>query len=253
MAYSSAYFQSPEQSLHDAQTAKLDLVCRKLNLQPGQRLLDVGCGWGSMILHAAREYGVPATGITLSEQQRFFITERVARLGLSDRVEVRLQDYRELDVDGEFDAVSSIEMGEHVGEDNYAAYTGIMFRALKPGGALLLQQMSRRADAAPGRWPVHRVLHRARHAHAPTLADRSVSARQRLRGPRRRGDAGTLRAHRRALARHVRGPLRRVRRAAGEEVARVWRLYLVGGGLAFEQGRMGVDQILAVRPVSPGS
>ena len=253
MAYSSAYFQSPEQSLHDAQTAKLDLVCRKLNLQPGQRLLDVGCGWGSMILHAAREYGVPATGITLSEQQRFFITERVARLGLSDRVEVRLQDYRELDVDGEFDAVSSIEMGEHVGEDNYAAYTGIMFRALKPGGALLLQQMSRRADAAPGGGPfIESYIAPDMHMRPlwqtlKYLQDSAFEVR----------DVEAMREHYVRTVEHwidtFEDHYEEFVALLGEEVARVWRLYLVGGGLAFEEGRMGVDQILAVRPVSPGS
>ncbi|CAN5773248.1 hypothetical protein BH10ACT9_BH10ACT9_13480 [soil metagenome] len=120
MAYSSAYFTSDEQSLHDAQTAKLDLVCRKLGLQEGMRLLDVGCGWGSMILHAAEHYGVHATGITLSEQQRSFIAVRATERGLGDKVEVRLQDYREFGelpgVAATFDAVSSIEMGEHVGE-----------------------------------------------------------------------------------------------------------------------------------------
>ncbi len=101
MAYSSAYFTAPDQPLADAQRAKLDLICRKLDLRPGMRLLDVGCGWGSLILHAAEHYGVHATGVTLSAQQRDLIAKRIADRGLADRVEVRLQDYRELDADGD--------------------------------------------------------------------------------------------------------------------------------------------------------
>ena len=173
MAYSSAYFTAPDMPLADAQRAKLDLICRKLELKPGMRLLDVGCGWGSLILHAAEHYGVHATGITLSAQQRDFIAKRVADRGLSDRVEVRLQDYRELaDSDETFDAVSSIEMGEHVGEDQYPVYAGVLNQMLGPGGRLLLQQMSRHAGHGSGRRSVHRGLHRTRHAHAADVADR---------------------------------------------------------------------------------
>ena len=123
-------------------------------MEKGQRLLDVGCGWGSMILYAARTYGVHATGITLSAEQRAFIEARVEAEGLVDLVDVRLQHYREFDdAPGSFDAVSSIEMGEHVGERHYPGYVDTMFDALKPGGHLLLQQMSRSADAAPGGGP----------------------------------------------------------------------------------------------------
>jgi cyclopropane-fatty-acyl-phospholipid synthase len=120
MAYSSAYFTHEGQSLYDARSAKLDLVCRKLELKQGDRLLDVGCGWGSLILYATKDYGVHATGITLSAEQRAFIAERVAERGLSDKVDVRLHHYREFDyTPGSFDAVSSIEMGERVGEQHY--------------------------------------------------------------------------------------------------------------------------------------
>lgn len=252
MAYSSAYFEHAGQSLYDAQTAKLDRVCRKLDLQPGQRLLDVGCGWGSMVLHAAQQYGVHATGITLSAQQRDFITERIARLGLTDRVEVRLQDYREVDADGQFDAVSSIEMGEHVGEQNYGTYAGVLFGALRPGGSLLLQQMSRRADAAPGGGAfIESYIAPDMHMRPlwQTLKYLQDS------GFEIRGVEAMREHYVRTVDRWIETFEDRYDEfvaLVGDEVARVWRLYLVGGGLAFEEGRMGVDQILATKPVSPG-
>jgi cyclopropane-fatty-acyl-phospholipid synthase len=248
MAYSAAYFTRQGQSLHDAQTAKLDMICRKLDLKPGMRLLDVGCGWGSLILHAARRYGVRATGITLSAQQRDFTIARAAERGLADSVEVLLQDYRDFDPASAFDAVASVEMGEHVGERLYPAYVGILSRALKPGGRLLLQQMSRRAGAAPGGGafiqayiapdmhmrPLWQTL---RYLQDADFEIRSVAA---------------MREHYARTAEHWMNTLEsrfgEFVALQGEEIARVWRLYLAGGGLAFEEGRMGVDQVLAVKP-----
>lgn len=246
MAYSSAYYTSDDQSLHDAQTAKLDLVCRKLELQDGQRLLDVGCGWGSMILHAAKNFGVHATGITLSSEQRDFIAERVTQEGLGKLVEVRLQDYRELsDPPATFDAVSSIEMGEHVGEGNYPTYVETMRDALKSGGLLLLQQMSRREATAPGGGPfIESYI-------APDMHMRPLW--QTIRHLENAGyEVRDVEAMREQYVRTVEHWLETFENhyeefvaLQGEEVARVWRLYLIGGGLAFEQGRMGVDQILS--------
>jgi cyclopropane-fatty-acyl-phospholipid synthase len=246
MAYSSAYYTDAGQSLHDAQTAKLELVCRKLELKPDQRLLDVGCGWGSMILYAARNHGVHATGITLSAEQRDFVNARIAEQGLTDRVEVRLQHYREFDAAPEsFDAVSSIEMGEHVGEQHYPAYVDVMHRVLKPGGYLLLQQMSRSADAAPGGGPfiesyiapdmhMRPLWQTVRHLQDGGFEVRGVEA---MREQYVRTVDHWIETFEQRYDEFV--------ALQGEEVARVWRLYLVGGGLAFEQGRMGVDQILA--------
>jgi cyclopropane-fatty-acyl-phospholipid synthase len=254
MAYSAAYFTRPDQSLHDAQTAKLELVCRKLGLKPGMHLLDVGCGWGSLMLYAIQRYGVRATGITLSAQQREFIDARAAECGLTGSVEVRLQDYRDFgnqpESAGAFDAVGSIEMGEHVGEQLYPAYVRILHRALKPGGRLLLQQMSRRADAAPGGGefieafiapdmhmrPLWQTLRQLQDADFEIL---SVEA---------------MREHYARTAEHWIATLEdrfdEFVALQGEEVARVWRLYLAGGRLAFEGGRMGVDQILAAKTPS---
>jgi cyclopropane-fatty-acyl-phospholipid synthase len=118
MAYSCGYYTEPGTTLAQAQHNKLDLICRKLNLQPGMRMLDVGCGWGSLSLHAAEHYGVKVLGVTISQQQYEFVSKRIAERNLTDRVEVRVQDYRAVS-EAPFDAVSSIEMGEHVGQHNY--------------------------------------------------------------------------------------------------------------------------------------
>ena len=245
MAYSSGYYTHAGQSLHDAQTAKLELVCRKLELKEGQRLLDVGCGWGSMILYAARNHGVQATGITLSEEQRDFVNARIAEQGLTGRVDVRLQHYREFDdPPASFDAVSSIEMGEHVGERHYPGYVDVMHRALKPGGHLLLQQMSRHEGTAPGGGPfiesyiapdmhMRPLWQTIRHVQGGVFAIRDVEAMREQYVRTVDHWIETFEAN-----------YDKVVALQGEEVARVWRLYLVGGGLAFEQGRMGVDQIV---------
>ena len=251
MAYSSAYFVDPDQPLHEAQTAKLDLICRKLGLRAGMRLLDVGCGWGSLICYAAEHYGVHATGITLAAQQRAFVEERVADSGLTGSVEVQLRDYRELaespGFSASFDAVSSIEMGEHVGEDHYPLYAAILLDALKPAGRLLLQQMSRALDSAPGGGAfIERYI-------APDMHMRPLW--QTLRHLQTAGfevlGVEAMREHYARTAEHWVGTLEdhwpEFTALVGEETARVWRLYLVGGGLAFEEGRMGVDQVLAAR------
>ena len=249
MAYSSAYFTSAGQSLADAQRAKLDLVCRKLHLRAGMQLLDVGCGWGSLLVHAAANYGVHATGVTLSAQQRDFVAKRVADRGLGELVEVRLQDYRELDsARGRYDAVVSIEMGEHVGESQYPHYAAVLFGALRGGGRLVLQQMSRRAGTAPGGGAfIESYI-------APDMHMRPMSQTV-----RHLEDAGFEVRHVQAMREHYVRTVHawietfEANRAAfvalqGEEVARVWQLYLAGGALAFEEGRMGVDQFVAVRP-----
>ncbi|MGB3482268.1 MAG: cyclopropane-fatty-acyl-phospholipid synthase family protein, partial [Mycobacterium sp.] len=260
LAYSAGYFESPstasDQSLHDAQTAKLDLICAKLGLREGMRLLDVGCGWGSLILHAAQHYGVHATGITLSEQQRGFIAVRASERGLSDAIDVRLQDYREFGelpgIAGTFDAVSSIEMGEHVGEAHYPEYVAVMFEALKPRGRLLLQQMSRSVDAAPGggafieRYiapdmhmrPLWQTL---RHLQLEGFEIRGVEAMREHYVRTVDAWIETFETHHEQFVDLV-----------GEEVVRAWRLYLVGGRLAFAEGRMGVDQVLAAKTTGVG-
>jgi cyclopropane-fatty-acyl-phospholipid synthase len=250
MAYSCAYFTDETDDLEQAQRNKLDLVCRKLELRPGMRLLDVGCGWGSMVVHAAKHYGVNATGVTISAQQKAHIVNRIEQEGLQDRVEVRLQDYREVK-DQPFDAISTIEMGEHVGEENYPEYAATLHRLLKPEGRLLLQQMSRGANKPGGGAFIESYV-------APDMHMRPVSrttSHLETAGFEIR-DVHALREHYvwtvRAWADTLERRWDEVVALVGEGQARVWRLYLAGGALTFEEGRMGVDQILAVRVTETG-
>jgi cyclopropane-fatty-acyl-phospholipid synthase len=256
MAYSSAYWtsNSPDYTLDDAQRDKLDLVCRKIGLdkRSGQRFLDVGCGWGSLSLHAAQEYGAQVVGVTISREQKAFIDKRIADRGLQDNVEIRIQDYREIP-DGPFDAVASIEMGEHVGEANYPTYTAALHANVKPGGRVLIQQMSRREGDNPGGGAFIESF------IAPDMFMRPVGRTVAMieeAGLEVR-DVHALREH---YVRTVDVWTERfesryddVVAMVGEEVARVWRLYLIGGGMAFRDNRMGVDQILSVRPVEGSS
>jgi cyclopropane-fatty-acyl-phospholipid synthase len=261
MAYSSGYWCSddPSYTVQDAQRDKLDLVCQKIGLERGMRFLDVGCGWGSLSLHAAEHFGAQVTGVTIAAEQKRFVDERIRERGLEGRVEIRLQDYREIpeargpaasDQAGPFDAVASIEMGEHVGEQNYATYARVLHDAVKPGGRVLVQQMSRAGGRRgnPGGGPFIESF------IAPDMHMRPVGETVTYleRGGLEVRDVHAMREH---YVRTVDGWLRnfeanleRLTELVGEEVVRVWRLYLVGGSMAFRDGRMGVDQVLMVRP-----
>jgi cyclopropane-fatty-acyl-phospholipid synthase len=249
MAYSCAYFtrDDPGYTLEDAQRDKLDLVCRKLGLHladEGHRHLDIGCGWGSLTLFAAEEYGVHVVGVTISAEQKAFIDERLVERGLQHRVEIRLQDYREV-TDEPFDTISSIEMGEHVGERNYPVYAGRVHTLLREGGGALVQQMSRDPSQGGGPFveafiapdmhmrPVDRTVE---HFERAGLEVRDVHGM-------REHYVRTVDAWYAAFEDNWEPAVAMV----GEEVARAWRLYLAGGALSFEEGRMGVDQILMVR------
>jgi cyclopropane-fatty-acyl-phospholipid synthase len=256
MAYSSGYYTSddPSYTVEDAQRDKLDLVCRKLGLEPGMRFLDIGCGWGSLSLHAAEHFGAQVTGVTIAAEQKKFIDARIAERGLEDRVEIRLQDYREIPEaqpgGRAFDAVGSLEMGEHVGEKNYSAYAKVLHDAVVPGGRVLIQQMSRAGgrNGHPGGGPFIESF------IAPDMYMRPVGETVAYleRGGLEVRDVHAMREH---YVRTVAGWLEnfeanteRLAELTSDEVVRVWRLYLVGGAMAFRDGRMGVDQILMVRP-----
>lgn len=256
MAYSCGYWTSedPAYGVADAQRDKLDLICRKLDLRPGARLLDIGCGWGSLTVHAAREFGARVTAVTVAREQRAFVADRLEQAGVSHLVDLRLCDYREVlaRADGSFDAAAVVEMGEHVGDENYPAFMAGLYASLRPQGRLLLQAMSR-GRRHPGGGPfIERYI-------APDMTMRPIAdtlSRVAAAGFEVR-DVHALREH---YARTIRAwhevmeqRWDEVVGLIGEEAARVWRLYLVGGILSFAENRMGVDQILAVRVAERGA
>lgn len=248
MVYSCAYWTSadPAYTLEDAQRDKLDLVSRKLSLGPGMRLLDVGCGWGSMVIHAAREHGVEATGITVSQAQADLARERVAEEGLEHLVEIRVQDYRDVR-DGPYDAICSIGMAEHVGREHQGAYAEHLFALLRPQGRLLHHAIGARRDPRIGArglidtyvFPDGELVRIGNTVSTLESAGFEVRDLQALREHYSR----TLRAW------VFRLEDRWVQAVAliGERRARTWRLYMVGAAVAFDTGRTGVDQVVAVR------
>ncbi|WP_200940129.1 SAM-dependent methyltransferase [Aeromicrobium sp. Root495] len=259
MAYSSGFHHSPDLTLEEAQTAKLHLICRKLGLQPGMRMVDIGSGWGSLTLFAAEHYGVHVTGVTLSSEQRDFVLKKAAERGLSDQVNVSLRHFRDLSEsgvrDGQIDAIASVEMGEHVGDEEYKVFTSSIHRYLRPGGRVLIQQMSRSNGAKgdrPGGGPfIETYIAPDMHMKplAKTLgliAEPGLEIR----------DVQAMREHYpqtvAAWLDNLESNWSEAVALVGEEQARVWRLYLAGGSLAFEENRMGVDQVLAVKPSPDG-
>ncbi|MCF3177297.1 class I SAM-dependent methyltransferase [Streptomyces sioyaensis] len=257
MVYSCAYWGTADQgvaTLEDAQRAKLDLICRKLGLQEGMRLLDVGCGWGSMVLHAVREYGVRAVGITLSEEQATFARKRVAEAGLTDRIEIRVQDYREVH-DEPFDAISSVGMAEHVGRAQYAEYAGALYSLLKPGGRLLNHQIARRPVADEEAYHVDEFIDRY------VFPDGELAPLGRTVGQLE--EAGFEVRDVEAIREHYARTLRQwvvnleqhweqAARLTSPGRARVWRLYMAASALSFERNRIGVNQVLAVKTPEGG-
>ncbi|MFI0780177.1 class I SAM-dependent methyltransferase [Streptomyces sp. NPDC021212] len=255
MVYSCAYWERADTTLEEAQRAKLDLVCRKLALEPGQRLLDVGCGWGSMVLHAAREYGVRAVGITLSEEQAAYARKRIADAGLTEKVEIRVQDYREID-DDPYDAISSIGMAEHVGSVRYAEYTGILHRLLVPGGRLLNHQIGRRPEPDEEAYHVDEFIDRYVFPDGE-LAPVGRTVTQLEEAGFEVRDVEAIREHYGLTLRRWVGNLERswpqAVRLTSPGRARVWRLYMAACALSFERNRIGVNQILAVRTPESGA
>ncbi|MEV8127387.1 cyclopropane-fatty-acyl-phospholipid synthase family protein [Streptomyces sp. NPDC085944] len=250
MAYSCGVWADETADDADAQRTKLELICRKLGLTAGSRLLDIGCGWGSLTLYAAERHEARVTAVTLATEQAAYVREQVRERRLEDRVEVVCQDYRDI-TGGDYDAVCTVEMGEHVGNAEYPAFAAALHRRVRPGGRVLVQQMSRGRDAPGGGAFIEAYI-------APDMHMRPLGGTVQL-----LEDAGLEVRHVESLREHYVRTVAAWERTlkerwdefvalVGEETARVWRLYLVGGALAFEERRMGVDQILAVRPTAEG-
>lgn len=237
-----------DDGLDAAQEEKLDLVCRKLGLQPGMRVLDVGCGWGSFALHAAGRYGVTVVGVTLSREQAALARKRAADAGLTDRVEIRVQDYRDVQ-DGPFDAISSIGMSEHVGRAQTPAYAAALFGLLRPGGRLLNHAISWNAgptDPDPDSFIPRYVFPDGEMISLGEMVSALETVRFEILDVQalRRHYALTLRAWVSRLERNWDEAVR----LAGPGRARVWRLYMAASAIGFENGLTGVNQVLARRP-----
>jgi len=254
MVYSCAYFERDTTTLEEAQEAKLEHICRKLVLKRGERFLDIGCGWGALVIHAARRYGVQAHGITLSERQLEIARSRIAAAGLAERVTVELRDYRDLPSEPRYDKVASIGMFEHVGLENLTVYFDTVQRVLAPGG-LFLNHGITHAQAGWDRNLSTEFINR--YVFPDGELDR-VSNIQRLmeQAQFEIADVEGLRLH---YARTLRAWVDRLERRharaleyVSEATYRVWRLYMAACALEFEGGNLGIYQILAAkRGVNP--
>ncbi|WP_332826626.1 cyclopropane-fatty-acyl-phospholipid synthase family protein [Ramlibacter sp.] len=258
--YSCAYFAEPDYSLAQAQEAKLDLICRKLMLRSGDRFLDIGAGWGGLLMWAAEHYGVNATGITLSRNQHAYVNRLIEEKGLGGRVQMRIMDYRELPEGQPFDKIASVGMFEHVGQANMATYFGKIYRLLKPGGLVLnhgitagsLQPSQLGAGMGDfiGKYifPGGELLH-----PSLVLRDLAVGGLEMVDTENLRPHyARTLWAWSDALEDRLDEALAVLERTQGKEgagaVLRAYRLYLSGCAMTFEHGWIALHQILATRP-----
>jgi cyclopropane-fatty-acyl-phospholipid synthase len=252
MVYSCAYFPEEATTLPQAQVAKLDMICRKLRLKPGERFLDIGCGWGGLVCHAAQHYGVTAHGVTLSQAQHDFAQEKIHRLGLQDRVTVELKDYRELT--GEFDKIASIGMFEHVGPGDRTAYYSRMRDFLRPRGLLLHHAITRPAKRDA------RAFRRKRPEYAAVInyifpgADLDFIGNTAADLERHGFEVHDVEAWREHYARTCRLWCERLyangeaaEREVGPAKTQLWLLYLAGVSLGFERGTIGIFQTLASR------
>jgi cyclopropane-fatty-acyl-phospholipid synthase len=255
--YSCAYFRSDTDTLDTAQEQKLDLICRKLNLQPRDRMLDIGCGWGALIFHAAEHYGACALGITLSDQQYEFVNAQIKARGLEGRCEVRLLDYRDVPESEPFDKIASVGMFEHVGKKKLPAYFAKIERLLKPGGLVMNHGLTSAGLYCGGMssdvsefldryvFPGGEIPHLSREIELMARANLETH------------DVECLRPHyARTLWQWVErldARKEEARAIVGEKKYRIWRIYMAGYALAFQRGWVSIYQVLAGRPTSGGA
>jgi cyclopropane-fatty-acyl-phospholipid synthase len=248
MVYSCACFATPEEGLDSAQERKLDYICRKLRLRRGERLLDIGCGWGGLVMHAAARYGVEAVGITLSVPQAELARQRLRESGLGDRCRVEVSDYRDLEHGQPYDKIVSVGMFEHVGEALLPEYFSRAYGLLRPGGVFLN----------------HGIAYSATYRRqGPSFSDRYafpdselVPINTTLRAAELSGfevrDLESLREHYGLTLHHwvrrLEAHAEEARRIAGDTIYRIWRLYMAGAAHRFRTGRLNVYQTLLVKP-----
>jgi cyclopropane-fatty-acyl-phospholipid synthase len=254
MAYSCAVFESEDEDLDSAQRRKLDYVCRKLRLQPGERLLDIGCGWGGLVRHAVQHYGVEALGVTLSSAQAEFASSRIREDGFGDRCHVELRDYREVGELASFDKIASVGMYEHVARDALADYFHHAGRLLKPGGVFLAQGIAAAASAPPVTGPTFMNTyvfpdHDLVPVSTPLVAAEGSGFEVR--------DVESLREHyvlttRKWLAR-LEARHDELARVTDEVSYRIWRLLLAASAHRFATGRANLYQVLLAKPDARGA
>ncbi|HEX6138773.1 MAG TPA: cyclopropane-fatty-acyl-phospholipid synthase family protein [Casimicrobiaceae bacterium] len=256
MVYSCAYFRTPDDSLDDAQAQKLDHICRKLRLSTDERFLDIGCGWGALIFWAAENYGVRATGITLSRNQLEHVRAQIAARGLEGRVRAELLDYADLPDEEAFDKIASVGMFEHVGPRNYGRYFGKIRRILAPGGFVLNHGIThnwldhRSLGSGIGEFVEEYVFPGGALAHVASVTEGLTAQGLEV------VDAEALREHYAKTLWHwverLEANTDAARAEVGEEKYRVWRIYMAGSAHAFDRGWLSLWQLLAGKPLADG-
>jgi cyclopropane-fatty-acyl-phospholipid synthase len=249
MVYSCAYFATPDEDLDVAQERKLDYVCRKLRLRSGERVLDIGCGWGGLLIHAAGRYGVSALGITLSEPQAELANERIRRAGLADRCRVELRDYREIEDSEGYDKLVSVGMFEHVGEALLPEYFRRAYRLLRPGGVFLNHGIARNKDVPARRGPTFISRYVFPDGELVPISTTLEAAEE---GHFEVRDVESLREHYALTLRHwvhrLEARAEEARHITDETTYRVWRLYISGSAHGFNTGRLNIYQTLLSKP-----